>query len=213
MSLNAKNVSNEVQPVCVLLPICAELETDVFLNILRSVVARSRLDEHYIEELKVGMGDNMFYVKSNDLMANWKELDSKSQRIRQYRLLGFWISRNFAALGKKLLGDMWQPSQGKRVEVMENPMMSADEIDALVFRKMQLRIIELNVCYSTLDKIKHFVKAPISIGKFNSIRISPKIKSFEIEIDYMDCCWKALKFGIFSMNEVIILTEMFLSVN
>lgn len=206
------------QAICVLLPVCVELETDVFLNILRNVVARSARSELYdlqFDAFTAGLTDDTFYIKSNDMLLNWKELDSKSQRIRQLKLLGFWAIKNYPSLGKKLLGETWQPPQRKSVEVFGNSVMSPDAIDDVIFRKMQLRIMELSVCHSTVTaKLKHFVQAPSNIGKFNEIQISPAIKSFEIENDYLENCWKALKFGSFSMNEVrFILTEIVLSKN
>lgn len=203
MGDSVNNNSSEIQPVCVLLPFCVELENDVFLNILRLVVGRLKLDGHDdIEALKSGMTDDVLYVKSNDLMSNWKDLDSKPQRFQQLKLFGFWAARNFPSLSKKLLGEQWQGFQGKRVEVIEDPMMPADEIESLISQKMQIRIMELNVSNSTLDKIKHFVKTPISIEKFNRLKITQKINSFEVKVDHIQRCWEALKCGKFSLNKI-----------
>lgn len=180
--------------VSVLLPFCAEVESDIFLSILKAAVWRMRLEDPHIEALKAGITDK-FSVKLNDLSAHWKELDSKSQRIRQFKLLGFWIARSFPALGKKLVGDAWQASPGTRVEVVGNASMSPDEIETFIFRKMQIRIIEMKVSPSTLDKIKHFVRAPTNIEKLKGTKVSPKLTSYEVKIDDRKLCWKALKVG------------------
>lgn len=213
--MSEENIKNEFQSVdiAVLLPCCVEQDTDIFLSILKGVIWRTKLDDENIEALKAGMTENMFYVKSNDLLAHWKELSSKSQRVRQFKLLGYWIARNFPTLGQKLLGDAWQATPETQVEIIGNVLMSAVEIEDAIFRKMQIRIITMNVSFSTLDKLKHFVKVPTSIGTFNGKKISRKLTSYEIIVDHTERCWAALKCGKFSTDEVRFLKIVFLFYN
>lgn len=189
--------------ICVLLPFCVELETDVFLNLLRNVVARSKLDDHQLDILKAGMIADTLYIKSNDLLINWKDLKSESQRIRQIKLLGVWTMYNYPSLGKKLFGESWQAPERKIVEVLGGSVMSAEDVNEVILKKMKLRIIELNISPSTLLKLRHFVRVPIDVGKFNGIQISPRIKLFEIDENVIGNYWKALKLGSFVSEKVI----------
>lgn len=187
--------------VSILLPYCVELNKDLLLEILKNVVWRSRMDDHYVDALKYGMTAKTLCVKLNDLIVDWKELTSNSQQLRQYRLLGYWAMHNFPALGKKLFGDTCKAVQRQSIEVLRSETMSSDAVDTVIMRKMKLRSIELDVCQSTLSKLRHFVETP-NIVKCNEIRISRKMKSFNIEEDQMEKCWKALKYGNLPMNEV-----------
>lgn len=188
--------------ICVLLPFCMELETDVFLNLLRNVVARSRLDDQQLDILKAGMIADTLCIKSDDLLVNWKELNSESQRIRQLKLLGVWTMYNYPSLGKKLFGDSWQAPERKIVDVLGVSAKSAEAVNDVIFKKMKLRIFELNISHSTLLKLKHFVRVPVDVEKFNGIQISPRIKLFEIDESVIEKCWKALKFGSFVSDKV-----------
>lgn len=160
------------------------------------------MDDHYLDALKSGMTAKTLCVKQNDLLVDWKELTSKSQQLRQYQLLGYWATHNYPDLGKKLFGETWKAVQRQSIEVIGSEAMSSDAVDAVIMRKMKVRSIELNVCQSTLSKLRHFVETPNNIVKCNEIRISPKIKSFDIKDDYIEKCWKALKYGNLPMSEV-----------
>lgn len=209
--MSESEINKEVKTViCVLLPFCVELETDVFLNLLRNVVARSRLDDQQLDILKAGMIADTLYIKSDDLLVNWKELNSEPQRIRQLKLLGVWTMYNYPSLGKKLFGESWQAPERKIVEVLGDSVKSAEAVNEVIFRKMKLRIIELNVSHSTLLKLKQFVRVPIDVGKSNGMKISPRIKLFEIDESAIENCWKALKFGKFVSDKVLYIFMNFL---
>lgn len=197
------NKNDKSEKVCVLLPFCDELETDVFLNVLKHVVGRSKLPfDHHLECFKDGMTAHTLYIESNDLLVNWNESDSKSQRIRQMKILGFWTAYNYPIFGKKLFGETWQPPQCKSVEILGDSSVEVSAINEVVFRKMKLRIMELSVCHSTLAKLKYFVRIPDDIAKFNGFQVSHKIMSFVIGSDQAEDCWKPLKLGKFPMSEV-----------
>lgn len=181
--------------ISVLLPHCVELKKDVFLEILLSVVWRSKMDEYLRDSLKSGMTDKSLCIKSKDLLLDWRSLTSKSQQLRQYQLLGYWTMQYYPALGKKLFKDTWKPLQRQSIEVIGSEPMSSDAVDTAIMRKMKLRSIELDVCRTTLQKLRHFVETPNNIGKYNETRISRQVKSFDIEDDHIEKCWKALKYG------------------
>ncbi|KAJ6639520.1 hypothetical protein Bhyg_12266, partial [Pseudolycoriella hygida] len=129
------------------------------------------------------------------------DMTSTSQRVRQTKLLGYWAIENYPALGRKFFGDTWHPPQRQSVEVLGNSWISPHAIDKAIFRKLNIRIIALNVCESTLGRLKHFVEAPSNIDKFNGIKIIKNLKSFDIKSDYVDVCWKALKHGKPTLNK------------
>lgn len=62
-------------------------------------------------------------------------------------------------------------------------------IDNVILRKLKLRVIELKVA-----KLKHFVKVPVTIGKFNVFEITTKTKAFDIKDEYLPDCCNALNF-------------------
>lgn len=194
-------------PVYLLLPTCIESKNDIFLEILRNVVqrtARTKLDNNFLyNALKTGMKAETFAINSDDIVGHWKELKSKSEQVRQSKMLGYWAIQNFPSLGKKLFGESWQVPQRKCVDVVGQGSMKPDEIDAVIFRKLKIRLVELSLSESTFSRFKHFVKVPIDIGKFNDVHITQKIKCFDIETEYLQNCWDALKRGKFSMNDSI----------
>lgn len=203
MSLH-DNIRFESNPVVsILMPYCVELNEDVFLQILKSVIWHSKMDDRYRDALKSGMTSKTLCVESSDLKLNWKELTSKSQKLRQYQLLGYWATHNYPALGKKLFGDTWKVLQRQSIEVIGSEAMSSDAVDAEIIRKMKIRSIELNVCKGTLTKLRRLVvETPKNIGQYNGIQISPKMKSFDIQHDHIEKCWETLKYGNLSMSEV-----------
>lgn len=185
----------------ILLPVCTESKTDVFLNILKNIVARSKINDHYLTDAFMsGMNGEYFEVESDDVSLNWKQLSSETQQICQSKLLGFWTIDKFPSLGKKLFGESYQAPRRNAVKVIGNSEIEARNIDDLIFSKMKLRVIQLNVCASTFIKLKHFIKVPGCVGKSNECRISTKMISFDVETQYVESCWEALKVGEFSMN-------------
>lgn len=136
-----------ITPVLILLPICIELETDVFLNILKNVIGRKKLDDHFIDStLKVGMRSDKFSIEEEDMSVSWSEKKSKDDQIRQSKLLGYWAINNFPPLGKKLFGSSWQTPNRQSLQVVgHSKVISAEEIDAMVFQKMKIRVMQLNV--------------------------------------------------------------------
>lgn len=179
----------------VLLPICSQSKNDVFLNILKSIVARAILNDNLINAFQSGMHGENFSIESEDISIDWKKLNSEPQQIRQSKLLGLWAINFFPSLGKKLLGDGYRAPKRNAVEVIGSSVIEPDSIDGFILPKMKLRIIELNVSESTKAKLKHFVKAPCYIGKNSGIQISRKMKMFNIDKEFHERCWKALKFG------------------
>lgn len=181
-------------------PVCVETKTDVFLIILKKIVGRSMLDDHYlVSALKSGMSEG-FTIESEDLSVDWTKLDSESQQIRQWKLLGLWAVKNFPSLGKKLFGESYRVPQRSAVPVNGNSACEADSLDEFIFPKMKLRNVELNVYGSTMIKFKHFTRVPAVIGKSNEQRLSRKIKLFDVDDEFVERCWKALKSGEFSSN-------------
>lgn len=202
MGDTSENIRDVILPVNILLPFCFELDIDVFFIILKNVVARTRMDDPNFESIRAGMTDPI-HVELEDISVNWKELKTKSQQSRQLKLIGFWAVHNYPTLGKKLLGETWSPPQRSSIEIPGGSVMTANQIDAVIFEKLKLRIIELRVEKSTLIRLKHFVTAPESVGKYEKgIVKSAKMTSFEIKDDHLKNCWSALKHGIFSMSEV-----------
>lgn len=191
--------------VCIFLPVCNETKTDIFLKILKNVLARKakKLDDHYIKvAFKSGMNAEEFSIDFGDMLGDWKDMNSMSQQICQAKLLGYWSINNFPSLGKKLFGENYRAPERKGVVIDGSKVVECDEIDAIIFSKMKIRIIQLDVGRTTLSKLKHFVKAPVGIGKSNEVQISPKMKSFDIDTDHLEECWKALKTGEFSINVI-----------
>lgn len=204
--------SNQIAPpVYLLLPICVELETDMFFHILKTIVDRKRVDDNdQLKLFKKGMTAEKLLIEPDDISKNcWKDQQLKSNKERQFKLLGFWTIQNFPLFGKNLFGRSWQAPERKWVGFSENaPAIKPEKIDTAVFQKMKLRIIELCVSDSTLNKLKYFVRVPNSIGKYRELYISPKMKSFEIQEKYLDICWKALKLGLMDVNfEVIFIND------
>ncbi len=197
-----KNDIKITPSVNILLPICVESETDVFFNILRNVIARSKLDEHILDNaVKLGMMGDKFYIKSKDLTKKWSDLVTMSQQIRQSKLIGFWAIDNFPSLGKKLNGKLWKASKEKCLQFSGNSKtVTAAEIDSIIFQKLKIRVIQLNVSESTLSKLKLFVHVPAIVGRKNESQISPKIKVFDIDDNWVEKCWEALKLGYFSLD-------------
>lgn len=194
--------------VLVLLPICAEIESDipadhVFQMILKNTIARKIDDNSLCSAFKAGMSADKLIVDSETFSENWKNLKSAKHRTLQSKLIGFWAINNYPLMGKKFFGDAWKGRERKSVEVArDTKQFDCDEIDSFIFRKMKLTLVELTVHESTLEKLKHFVRAPVTIAKYNPVMISPKTKMYDINREYMDTCWDALKNGQFSMDLV-----------
>lgn len=192
MDESVENVKENTPPIYVLLPICIESKTDVFLNILKNVLCRSRPLTNFLDNAFIsGIAGEKFHVDFDDISVDWKTLTSESRQIRQLKLLGSWAIRHYPSIGKKLIGGAWQPPKKCGVHVTGSTEMTEAEIDIFIFKKMKLRIIELNVSKSTSDKLKYFVRAPMTIGKMNVTLISPKMRAFDIENQYLKVCWQA----------------------
>lgn len=187
----------------ILLPVCIESKVDIFLNILKCAVSRSKLDQHHLTRAFMsGTKGESFAVEMDDLTLSWKQLKSEDQRIRQSKILGFWAIVNFPSLQRKLFGETHQAPPRNDVSVVGNTEIKADNIDDLVFPKMKLRVIELSVSGSTFHKLKHFVKVPACVGvrRSNEISISRKMVSFDVDANFVESCWDALRCGEFSMS-------------
>lgn len=201
----SKGNEENTPPIHVLLPTCIEANTDVFLNILSSVVYHTRFHDDHINSIISGMTGETFEVDTDDLSVDWRKLTSNWRQIRQSQLLGIWAARHYPLICKKLCGAAWQPSEKCNEQVSKPIEIAEEEIDNIVSKKMKLRIYEINVCKNTSKKLKYFVPAPIGIGRVNGTNISSKIRSFDIESEYLAGCWQALKLGGFPSDfEVIV---------
>lgn len=199
----------ENNPVYILLPICDELEHDVFLNLLRNIVGRvgrSRLADHYLDNaFKSGMEED-FVVAEDDVTLSWKNSESRSKRTRHAKLIGYWTAVNCPILCKAFFGNSWLPSKGSVVKVESRngiKTMTAAEIDKIIFPKMKCNVAELHVCDSTLANLKHFVKVPINeIELSNGRQITSRIRSYDINQEFMlmEKCWASLKHGEWLKN-------------
>lgn len=190
-------------PVYVLLPICVEFEHDVFLNLLRNVVGRvgrTKWTDHCLDNaFKSGMTVENIVAGEDDITTNWKNCNSQRNRILQSKLLGYWSTTNCPTFGKVFFGNNWLPPKGNFVKFEASnctKIMTAAEIDRIIFPKLKCYVVELNVCESTLANLKHFVKVPIDEIHLEYVKqISSKIKSFNIQENYLEKCWAALKQG------------------
>lgn len=200
MENSEKNICDVTPPVYILMPICKESKIDGFLNIIKNAINRAKPNE-LDNALKLGMSADKFSIELEDTTRDWNELGSKEQQIRQWKLLGFWAINNFPSLGKKLFGWSWQAPERTSLQVVGHSQeINAAEMDAIIFQKLKLRVLQLNTGPSTLTKFKHFVNVSINIGRKNECQVSAKIKSFDIEDEFLENCWKALKMGEFSVD-------------
>lgn len=186
----------------ILLPMCTESTDDIFLNILKCAVARTVLDANCTTAAFMSAieGRNV-EVEMEDLTLNWEELRTEPQKIRQSGILGFWTISNFPSLGKQLFGKKHEAPQRHDICIDQHTSIGVNFIDDIVFAKMKLRIIELSVNGSTFMKLKHFVKVPGCVVKRGSgVVVSRKMESFDINGEYLQRCWKALKCGEFTLN-------------
>lgn len=190
----------------IVLPLCVESEFDIFLNVLKCAVARTKFDENeLVREFMAAINGKKFDIKTKDLTRNWMSMKSPSQQIRQINLIGFWTIKNFPTLSYKLFGETFQPQPRDDIFVVGNAQFESNKIDEIISMKMQLRVVELSVNESTFNKLKHFVKVPPIVGakRSNEIRVSRKMISFDVDEDFVPICWDALKTGVFTMyNEV-----------
>lgn len=149
-----------------------------------------------------GMKGESFAVEMDDLNLSWKQLKSDVQQIRQSKILGFWAIVNFPSLGRKLFGETYQAPPRNGISVVGNNEFNVDNIDEIVLSKMKLRVVELTVSGSTFIKLNHFVKVPGCVGvkRCNEISISRKMVSFDVDADFVESCWDALRCGEFSMS-------------
>lgn len=203
MTENEKeNISENIPPAYILLPVCVESKNDVFLSVLRSIIARSVIDKIPLNALLInGMKAPTFQIEAEDV-GPWNNLNSQLQQNRQSMMLGYWSIRNFPSLGNKLCGDEWKAPQRRGVKVVGRESMNPEEFDSFIFGKMKLRIIELRVNQSTLQRMKEFIKAPTDIGKVNRIQLSKKMFSLDIENGFHQQCWDVLRSGVLSCGNV-----------
>lgn len=193
----------EKNPMYVLLPICVEFEHDVFLNLLRNVVSRvgrTKWTDHCLDNaFKSGMTAENIVVGEEEVTSNWKNCNTQQNRILQSKLLGHWSVTNCPTFGKVFFGKNWLPSKENLVKFETRnctKIMTAAEIDRVIFPKLKCYVVELDVCETTLTNLKHFVKVPINeIHLEYKEQISSKIKSFNIKEEYLKKCWAALKHG------------------
>lgn len=192
-----KKSSEVTPPVYILLPVCIEMQCDLFMNFLQNILAKGKKKNWLDDAFKTGMDTEEFEIENEDIEEHWQVLKSKEQQIRQAKLLGYWCASNFPSLAKR---QNVRPHVRKCVTINRNGSMQPDDIDKVVFRKLKIRIIELNVSQSTLSNLKNFVKVPNEIGRYNAVQISPRKSLFDINDGDIQLCWDALKSGKFSLN-------------
>lgn len=193
---------NEQYPsIHFLLPTCNEMTSNAFLEILKSVVHHTRLQDNFnMSSMIAGMTGETFQVDSEDLRKHWEESTSNARQIRQSKLLGFWTARNYPLFGKKLIGASWQPPNKHNVVVCEPMEINEDELDNIISKKMGLRIVEVTVSEGTSKKLNHFVRVPMCVERVNVEVVSSKMRVFDIPSEYLVSCWEALQVGRFSSN-------------
>lgn len=176
----------------ILLPVYNELESDLFLNIVKKIVSRTRLENYLELSLMSGMERRKLIIECdpND--------PSRSGEIARASLLGYWCCKNFPSFCKKLLGEQWYPSNGRKVFIGTNQNISDSDVDRLIFSSMELRVLELSVNASTLEKLKHFVSVPANICANNPVSISKKMRVFEVAESYIENGWAGLRYGKFN---------------
>lgn len=201
MEVSYKNIDKITTSLShILLPTCNESEEDVFHNVLKSILYRSKYENSFLDNaFKLGMSGGVFPIEEEDLAMNWKQLNSEEQQIRQSKLLGFWAVENFPSLGKQLYGPSWQAKVKSLQSNTHSKEISAEEINAMIFKKLKLRVLQLNVSDSTLGKLKYFVNVPDNIARKNESKVSKTIKAFDIDDQWVKHCWKALKLSGFSL--------------
>lgn len=184
----------------ILLPICIDFQEDVFFSILKNVVTHVKLTDNYHEKaFKSGLIAEEIHIDENVLL-HWNKLTSREDRIQQSKLLGFWAATNCPNYGNVLHGRIWEAPLCNYIKVLSKTgqkLMNNAEIDAAIIPKMKCIVVELNnLSQSTSQKLQKFVKVPINEIKVNNERqISKKIKTFDVDNEYIERCWMALKSG------------------
>ncbi|XP_037037457.1 CAP-Gly domain-containing linker protein 1-like isoform X2 [Bradysia coprophila] len=189
-------------PIKILLPMC-DAKYDVFVSLITNLIGRVKLDEHPEDNaLKVGLKGEKFAVELADLTDAWFESSSIVQRIRRNNLLGYWSIAHFPVVGKKFFGLKWEPPQREELEIVgSEEKMCAEEIDDFVSKKLKLRLIELSVSQSTLQKLRLFVvDIPADAGKRNQSSIPPGMMSYEIDDHRAGDFWQLIKLGLPKMS-------------
>lgn len=192
--------NTEVMPMNFLLPVCVETD-DAFFSIVKTIINRKSIDENYVDSsLKLGMSGDTFCIHSEDLLMNWSTMTSRKQKIRQFKLLGYWSIQNFSSFGKIVFGKTWNAPQRKNIQVVRPSgivELQPDEVDEKIARKLSLRILEINLSSSTMAKLKYLVNVPSFVRKNAEQKtgISSKIKPFDVKDEYMEKCWIAFKSG------------------
>lgn len=189
------------EEIFVVLPVCTELQHDIFLNILKNVVGRSKLDTHLMDRAFIhGMKGPSLSYNSNDFNCNWSDEKSATKQMFYAKLLGSWAAHNFPSLGRKLFGEKWLPRQ-RDVLVRSTQESNIQEMYNTILKKLALRVVQLNVSPSTAEKLKHFVRVPANICDGNGLCLSKKMVSFGVHCSQIANCWKALATGNFISTE------------
>lgn len=210
MDSEKENNIENVPPAYILLPVCVECKEDVFLSVVRAIIGRSVVDKNpSISSMINGMNVRTLKIEAEDIGA-WNNLNSQSQQMRQAVMLGYWCIRNFPSLGNKLCGNKWKAPQRRCVQIVGRESMIPEEFDSFIVAKMKLRIIELRVYQSTLERMKEFIRAPTNIGKVNRIQLYKKMFSLDIENGFHNQCWNAMRSGVLSCSNVSLLVDSLL---
>lgn len=200
---SVKTRSEGLQMVYILLPVCVELEHDVFFNILKNVVgrvSRSKLAEHYVDNaFKTGMTADEIILREDDVLSSWKMDKSSEASVRKWQILGYWSRTHCPGFAKIFFGESCNPPQENIVKLKsmhDTKTMTSDEVHKVISQKMECAIVELNISESTVTNLKHFVSVPINeIEVYGEVKISQRMKSHNIKDEYLTKCWAALKRG------------------
>lgn len=200
---SVKTRSENLQIVYILLPVCVEFEHDVFFSILKNVVGRggrSKLSEHYMDNaFKTGMTADEIIIQEDEVSSSWKIDKSSESSVRKSQMLGYWSRYHCPGFTKIFFGESCKPPQENVVNLKSRygtKIMTSGEVDQVISPKLECAVVELSHAESTVMNLKHFVHVPINeIEVYGEVKISQRMKSFNIKDEYLTKCWAALKRG------------------
>lgn len=200
---SVKTRSENLQMVYILLPVCVEFEHDVFFNILKNVVGRVgrlKLAEHYMDNaFKTGMTADEIIIQEDEVSSSWKIDKSSEASVRKSQMLGYWSRTHCPGFTKNFFGESCKPPQENIVKLKslyDTKTMTSGEVDKVISPKLECSIVELSISESTVTNLKHFVHVPINeIEVYGEVKISQRMKSYNIKDEYLPKCWAALKRG------------------
>lgn len=197
-----KTRSENLQLLYILLPVCVELEHDVFFNILKNLVGRVawiKLEEHYMDNAFIsGMTAEEIIIHEEDISSSWKINQSSEASVRKSKMLGYWSKTHCPTFSKIFFCES-QPLQERIVKLKSKygtKTMTSGEVHTVISPKMECAIVKLNISKSTVTNLKHFVCVPINeIEVYGEVKMSAAMTSYNIKDEYLSKCWAALERG------------------